>query len=570
VTADPSPARERTDAIVALLGHPRLWVLCAVLGFLTHLRSLGIGLLADDVGHRGFILAQLEGDSTRPWWDMFVLIGGTPEELEKLRFLGRVPWWTSTQVQVSFFRPLTAASHYLDYWLWPDSPWAMHLHQLCWHGAACALAWLFFRRVCRTKSAGGAAGIAFALTHLHLSAVGWLAHRNAVLVLVFGLLCLLAHDAWRRSKWRPGAVLGPLGLLAALLCGELGVGVLGVLAAYALTLDPAALAKRAASLLPYFAVLICWRLAYDAMGYGALNSGAYLDPLREPQAWLSAAPGRVLELCVYLFGLPGTTIVSLPWRAVSAAVIVAVIVGLCWSKGRRELSFVALGVVMSLILLTPSVANERLLVLASLLSCLAVGEAVVHGLERGGAPAWSSVALLVGVFGLLSPIDAWRFGAATVEFSTSKASFPAASTLDDAQLRRQSVVVLHAPNMLVANLLPASREARGLQRPNFMWLLHAEDGPLTVRRLDARTLELYDAEGWLRGADTSLLRGPGDPFGVGDVVQTLDFRVEVVELDRSGKRPVRIEVRYRVPVGDPSMVTLIWGTDDFVRWSERG
>src|SRR5690606_24646436 len=148
------------------------------------------------------------------WWDMFVLVGATPEELEKARFLGLVPWWTSTNVHIAFWRPLTATTHYLDYALWPDSPWAMHLQQLIWHVVACALAWVLFRRISSSPAAGGTAALGFSLTHLHASAAAWLAHRNAVLVLVFGLACLLAHDRWRRDGWRPGAVLGPLAFAA--------------------------------------------------------------------------------------------------------------------------------------------------------------------------------------------------------------------------------------------------------------------------------------------------------------------------------------------------------------------
>ncbi len=339
-----------------------------LLGFLLASPAIGSGLLADDVGHRNFILAQLAGASDRPWWDMFVLIGASPEELEKLRFLGQVPWWTSTKVHVAFWRPLTAATHYVDYALWPDSPWLMHVHQLLWHVAACGLAWALFRRIASSRAAGGAAAIGFALTHLHMSAAAWLAHRNAVLVLVFGLACLLAHDRWRRDRWRGGAVLGPMAFAAALLSGEMGVGVLGFVIAHALVLDTAKPRGRLSALVPYLAVLLAWRGVYDSLGYGAVGSGVYLDPIAEPVAWLSAVPRRIAELLVYLFGPPGEIGRLLTWRGFGACLVLGVVALAVRASDvahRRAFAFALLAVLLSLVPMTTTVAHDRVLVVAA-------------------------------------------------------------------------------------------------------------------------------------------------------------------------------------------------------------
>jgi hypothetical protein len=550
-----------------------LWV-CVLLGILIASPSLGSGLLADDVGQRAFILAKLGGETEQPWWDMFVLVGAAPEQLERMRFLGQVPWWSSPHVHIAFWRPLTAATHYVDYLLWPETPWLMHLHQLLWHGLACSLAWALYRRLASSTCAAGAAALGFSLTHLHLSAAAWLAHRNAVLVLVFAMLSLLAHDRWRRDQWRLGALLGPLALLAALLAGEMGVAVLGLLLAYALTLERAGVGRELAALVPYVLVIIVWRVVYDALGYGVVGSGIYVDPLAEPVRWLSGMPGRALELLVYLFGPLGRIDAAAPGRIIGAVivVIVAAMVAARSKAGvRRSLAFVACAVLLSLVPLTTSAPHDRLLVLATIGSCLAFGEVIAIALEheRKSVPVQVGASVLVAIHYVLSPGASLLAASYVDRLRVSNASYPIAASLYDAELRRQSLVILHTPNLLLASLLSPSRQARGLNRPNFYWVLHAEPtADVEIRRVDARTLELHDPRGWLRGPDSNLMRSSAEPFVVGDEVETLDFRLRVLEV--TDGRPTRISVRFRASLVDPTMVVVTWTGEDFEPCPDAG
>src|SRR5205807_41468 len=82
--------------------------------------------------------------------------------------------------------------------------------------------------------------------------------------------------------WRAGAIFAPAWLAVALLAGESSIAVVGYLAAYALCLDRTAWRARAASLAPYLAVVIGWRIVYHALGYGTAHSGVYLDPGSDP------------------------------------------------------------------------------------------------------------------------------------------------------------------------------------------------------------------------------------------------------------------------------------------------
>lgn len=543
-----------------------LWV-SVLLGVLVVSPALGSGLLADDFGQRAFILAKLAGQTERPWWDMFVLVGATPEQLERLRYLGQVPWWSSSHVHIAFWRPLTAATHYLDYLLWPETPWLMHLHQLVWHGLACGLAWTLYRRLASSTSAAGAAALGFSLTHLHVSATAWLAHRNAVLVLVFALLSLLAHDRWRRDQWRLGAVLGPLALLAALLAGEMGVAVFGFLLAYALTIERAGVGRGLGALVPYVLVIIIWRVVYDSLGYSVFGSGIYVDPITEPMRWLSGMPGRALELLVYLLGPPGRIDAAALGRIIGAVLViitVALVAARSGADARRSLAFVVCAVPLSLVPMTTTTPHDRVLVLATIGSCLAFGEVIAAALDP---KRWSLLtrlgALVVFVIHyMLSPTASLLVAANVDRLRVSNAGYPIAAQLDDAELRRQSLVILHTPNLLLASLLSPSREALGLNRPNFSWVLHAEPtADVEIRRVDARTLELHDPRGWLRGPDSELMRSAAEPFEVGDEIDTLDFRLRVLEVVDG--RPTRISVRFRASLDEPTFAVVTWTGEDF-------
>ena len=537
-----------------------------VLGVLVASPALNSGLLADDFGQRTFILAKLEGKTDRPWWDMFVLIGQSSAELERLRFRGAIPWWSSTEVHVAFWRPLTAATHYLDHALWPERPALMHLHQLLWHGLACGLAWLLFRRLASSPAAAGAAALGFSLTHLHLSATAWLAHRNGVVVLVFALLTLLAHERWRRERERTAAVLAALAFMATLLGGELGVAVLGFIVAHALVLDDAPLGRRLLAVLPYLVVLVVWRLVYDALGYGAVGSGVYIDPLAEPGRWLALAPRRLSQMLVYALGPPGSIGGASPWRIIGALVVALALASMLGDRGAqpraRRLGFALVGLVLSLVPLTTTAAHDRVLVLASVATTLAYGELLAAALDS--EPLIVRVAaLVVGLCHyLLSPLAAIAVSTQVEHLNMSDTRYPIAAELDDARLRRQSLVIVHSPDLLAATGLPQARVARGLQRPNFTWVLHAEPGdPPFARQVGPRTLELEDPRGWAGSPETSLMRSQAQPFAVGDRVETLDFVVEVVRVDEG--RPTEVQIEFRAPLDDPSFVVATWGGADF-------
>ena len=135
------------------------------------------------------------------------------------------PWWTLADAKVFFYRPLSAASLWLDYRLWPNSNALMHLHSLLWYGALCYLAAMLYRRFAGNTPSTGLALMLFALSTAHIGAVVSLAARNLLMTAFFGLLALYFHDRWRRDGWVPGLFLSLLNVILGLLSAESGVAV---------------------------------------------------------------------------------------------------------------------------------------------------------------------------------------------------------------------------------------------------------------------------------------------------------------------------------------------------------
>jgi hypothetical protein len=132
-------------------------------------------------------------------------------------------------VKIMFFRPVTALTHWLDYALWPHLTWLAHLHSVLWYGALVCSVRPYRRTLAWRGRRPGE--LLFAFDSGHGLPVGWLATRNMMLAVMFGIMAILGHHRWRSEAWRPGAWLGPLAFALSLFSAEFGVGALGYLIA---------------------------------------------------------------------------------------------------------------------------------------------------------------------------------------------------------------------------------------------------------------------------------------------------------------------------------------------------
>jgi len=185
------------------LSHPRLPTIVTLLAVGLTLPSLWNGLNLDDYYHRLVLLGdtRFSPASSSPL-NLFCFYDGDHEENRRLMKTGMCAWFYSEKLRFCFFRPLSALTHWIDYFLWPDTPALMHLHSLLWFGILVFLAALLYKRIIGTAWIAGLAALLFAIDDAHGASVGSLADRSALMACFFGILCLISHDHWRREGQR--------------------------------------------------------------------------------------------------------------------------------------------------------------------------------------------------------------------------------------------------------------------------------------------------------------------------------------------------------------------------------
>ena len=367
---------------------PRRLRVVLALGLLVSLPALFVGLFADDLIHRALIDDSLPHVS-RGTTELYEFIPSQPEEIDRMRDLGGLPWWSADDLAVTFFRPLPSALLVLERRVLGDAVWAAHLHTLAWFAALLILATALLRRWLSPRAATAAA-LVYALSVIHTTPVAWLAARYALMVAVFGLASLLAHVRAREERWAPGFVLAPLCLIAAFLCGESALGAAGLILFYEIFAAPGRWTRRALCLLPAVIVTLTYVGWYKATGYGAQGSELYVDPVSDPLSYLAIAAVRVPALFGnMLMAVPSELGFTVPGAGIPLACIGAVAtvgaLGAAWllrsrmsSQERKSLCWLFAGCAAAVCVSAGGVLGGRILPIPMLAGAALVGTLMAH------------------------------------------------------------------------------------------------------------------------------------------------------------------------------------------------
>ncbi len=560
----------------AWLAHRHLPPFLACLAMFLTLPSLWIGWNVDDYAHRVMLLGlptipeeyaeYAEYQVSR--YDLFSFVDGDPQRTQFLMDTGFFPWWTADRLRLNFFRPLTVLTHVFDYALWPDSAPLMHLHSLLWFAALTFAAACFYRRVMGATWVAGLAALLFALDDTHGFCAAWLANRNALVATLFGLLALLAHDRWRRDRWRSGAYLGPLALALGLLSAEFALGAVAYLFSYTLFLDRDSLKSRCQSLLPHAVVFGIWAIYYRLNGYGAWGSGFYLDPVSEPFLFAGAVLERmpVLLLGQWTFPMLGAVFImneSAVWILWTCAVLFLIWLGVVLTpflKRDPVARFWATGMLLSLVPVCATFPHERLLLFAGLGAMGLLAQFVAAIRDRiyplsvrlaGRISVKSMFVLLVFANLILAPL---LLPLAALSPVTTKGLFelPASRLSTDARTEDQDFIFVNAINVYFPPYFSMLQTLAGQPIPRHTRMLASSATPLEITRIDERSLSIRPEGGFIQDMFSRLVRGPSSPLRVGDTVEVTGMRVEVIGTD-SERRPDRALFRFDVPLEDESL-----------------
>lgn len=564
------------------LEDPRAPSVAVALGVMLVLGSLGNGLVLDDLYHRQVLVDGVGYlGEPRASWDLFSFFPERPGTRAEAQTDGLWPWWMG-DVAVAFFRPIASLTHALDYALWPNHPWLMHVHSVIWYAALLAVAAVAYRRLLGPGLSASLACLLYALDGGHGIAVGWLATRNMVVAATFSIAALALHDAHRRHGFRHGAWLSPLALLLALCSAELAIGIFGYLIAYALFLDPARGWRRLRSLAPHLGVVVLWKAVYRALGFGSRGTGLYTHPFEAPGAFVEAIAERWPVLVTTQITLPFADFVGIPPAWADPIVAAAmVLIGaplalylfgpLVRSDPRARV--LAAGALMAAVPCCTTLPHTRLLILvgfgffgllamraAQLVSTFSASEPRT---ETGTKPRGSLLTgLLLGRHLLLAPallasgaVAPQMFGAILDRAYDTVPSGP--------EITDQTVVVVNAPHAFLASFVPIAREQRGEPAPHRLRTLGTTMGEVRVTRRDAQTLVLEAPGGYLEGRPHHMMWDPRDRRDPGYRVDLGDMTVEVVRSTEDG-RPEAVLVHLEHPPGDGSHRWIVWEGDGFV------
>jgi hypothetical protein len=567
------PARLIRDALAAR----RAPTLIIVLGLLLTSSSLTIGFSYDEYFQRVALQErpELAGLQRAPW-ELFTFTAG-PEMNRALMEDGVLPWWTDQELVISFLRPLTSLTLWLDHSAWPDSAPLMHVHSMAWFALLLACLWLVFRELADSRAAAALALLLYAIDDARAFPVGWIAQRNALVAFAPASLALIAHHRFRSGRGAHYGLLAPACLALGLAGGEMAVTICGYLFAYALFLDRGTLAQRARSLLPYAALLLAYRAFYNALGYGALHSGVYLDPGREPLAFLSSMLTRLPVLVFSQFALlPADLWEAYPMIAtwLRPLVFSCILLGL-WLLWRllwpllcasAKARFWALGSALSTIPVCGVYPEDRLLTATSLGGAALLSMLLLSFCE-GTYPnsrRWTRAACvaLIAMHCVLAPAfltvrsqDIKLLGVMLDRADASISRKP--------EIAHKTLILLNPPLSPLGIFFPLYRQAQGIRLPHSYRFLATGESDLLVERLDERSVRLRPERGFLFSSTQRVFRHPDRPFRRGDVVALSDMRVEVTELTPDA-RPAEIVVRLGRPLDDPSLLWVRWEKNEYV------
>lgn len=564
-----APRRRRFFRLLASERSP--WIAFA-LGLLLALPSLGVGLLNDDLLHR-VMLENSDHELARSRFDLYDFTGRHAEWVRPGMDEGHLPWWTTDELSLIFFRPLSSLSLAADHALFGRAALPAHVHSLLWFALLAGFAVALLRRLVRPTAATLAA-LVYSLAGAHAMATSWLAARHTLIGAAFGMIALWAHVSWRQEGDGRRAWLAPSALVLGVLSSETALGAVVFIALYELIARVDRGSTRALATLPSLTIASAHLVFYVLSGYGAHASGVYIAPFADPLAFAMAAVERVPVLLGDLYGAAP----SLLWASaepsrpflIGYGLIVTILVVALLLRARerlrrreqRRMLWLGVSSVVCLIPMIGGVLGGRLLPLALLGSSALLGTAMVRTWVDPRATGRARLATrgLVVVLALLhfgfSPLLRVSLAVELGRISGEHERLAAGARLEECPEEGHAYIVTGADPHLGYYAADALALYRPSERARFEHIRVLSMAPhdQSVRVLDDRSFELRTHVDERRAnLFERVFREP--PLEPGHVARAGELRAEVLEISPDG---LWTRVRFTV---DDSL-----GDVCFVRW----
>jgi hypothetical protein len=556
-------------------------------------------LLADDWDH--YAMQQHIYPVPVPAWDMFRFVGDSPDERAALLDSGRLPWWSSPDLHLAVFRPLSSLLIYADFaWIGGHGrTWLMHLHSLVWWLVLFAAVAALYRRFLPMPTAVLAL-LVYAVDDAHVYPVVWLANRSELVSVALVCWGIWAHvsasDSAHAFKLRAAAALMVgFGLLA----GEHAIAPLSYLVAYELCRDRVPWGSALRRLLPYAGLTLAYLIWRTYLGYGVSGSAFYVDPIREPvrylQHGLTRIPLLIGDLLLgmaaewWYWGIPYVVwikdYVPLAWIefallqkiqvGLGAAAAIAACAGMVWSfrASRRSARLrtqwsLLLGATLSLIPLAGTAPMTRLTVVPAIAVDALIASALwklCAKLIRTNDPRARSLLSLAGaavvVLHLVRPTVHCVQGARTLTNSSHlEYGWTTKAHLGDQDVPKRHVFIVSAHDMAAQYLMPYIMHAARLPVPLTSHLLSpAAENSHVLTRVADNVLDVLFPEPITNAPFAPMVyRQAGTGFFPGQTFHNALFDVEV-KLVR-GVEPRQLRFTFQRPLED-SQYLFVYPTE---------
>lgn len=569
------------------LTHPRLALHLSLVAIILTLPALWVGLQDDDYSHRLTMLGlnKLIHPGPLGFLDVYNFLKGNQQLNDLYKDIGIIPWWTHSDLRLSFFRPLGALFIWMDYKLWPDWPSLMHLQSMLWYAALVAAASMLYRRFMGITVVAGLAALFYAVDYSHGLPIAFLANRQALLSTFFGIHCLLSYDKWRREGWKWHGFLCPAYLALALLSGEMAVAVGAYLFAYALFLDrhpqtgavnPSSLLKRLWALWPCAIVFLSWAFVYRSLGYGTHGSGFYIDPLNAPAAFVHALKTRSPLLLMGQWSHISADMVerfisekaALIWAFIFMALLAFILVPLI--RKDRVARFWLTGMILSIVPVAATYPMSRLLLFIGIGAMGLLALCVIHLSRNDGIlpslrfwrnPATIVVVYLVMVRLILSP-PLLSFMSYSIKLWGDPFVAATNYVLKDPIIAQQELILVNPPDQLSPLLIWSIGMTEG-KYPARMRVLSDATVAVEVYRIDENVLRIKINSGLFKGTMGHFFRSlEEDPINVNQEFHVQGMTARVTAMNKKNG-PEEIVYRFSAPLEDKSLKWLQWKDCDY-------
>ncbi len=466
------------------------------------------GLYADDYIHAALFTGEpaleqkglLKGLGVgEPWAllsNQFNFFDPRSANYAALKEYGILPWWTSADAKLHFFRPLATATHLIDYALWPDNTHLMHAMNMLWYLLGLCMIFLCFRQLGVKQPI---ALLAFVFVILDVSTfhvTSWIASRSMLMLIALGFFCLFAYHKGVSSKIWYGLSLLLLGL--SFLTAEGAIGICMYLAAYVLVFDERAWRTRFLAILPFALIAVVWRFFYINAGFGAEGLDFYVDPSNDLAAFthraLTLYPTRFFELFSGIDVMSGQISLDIQKGFFFAGLALFILlVSLLWQPLRSDktLRFFFVGAMLSLIpaltialpsrtLLLPNIGFSVVMAFLFFFTC----DKAFTGVKK--ILAWPTVSFLAFMHLLVAlVVSLYMFSAITFsdQLDRGESSLP----FDTAN---KHVVFLNAHKPFWLTFFAHEQASKQLPLPASLRILASDFHPMQVERKNKNTIIL--------------------------------------------------------------------------------